>query len=66
MYAGPYSEPAESTPYPNILPAGKNVHGMSPNVSSLCIKSSLVDLFICIFKGSPESEDCYVIKKENE
>jgi hypothetical protein len=27
------------------------------------VKSSMVDVFILVFEGSPESEDCLVIKK---
>jgi hypothetical protein len=29
MSRGPYSEPAESSPYPHILSTGKNVHGIA-------------------------------------
>jgi hypothetical protein len=79
MSTGPYSEPAESSSYPHIPPPGKNVHGIArkscnqewhvpkfQHVSSLCVKSSSLDLFIFIFEGSPESKDCLVIKKIKE
>jgi hypothetical protein len=36
------------------------------HVSSLCLKISLVDLFIFIFEGSPQNKDRLVIKKMNE